>query len=331
MTAAVDPSVPPAAALEGVGVDFTVRHGVKLRAVRAVDLALHRGETLALVGESGSGKSTLARVIVRAITPTAGRVLLDGRDITHLPERRLRTLRPRMQMVFQDPFASLDPRMSVGDIIAEPLRVHRRGNRREISERVEHLLTRVGLPADARGRYPNQFSGGQRQRVSIARALALEPQVLVADEPVSALDVSIQAQIVALLDDIRAEYGLTVLVIAHDLALVQHISDRVAVMYLGELVEVGVADDVVFDPQHPYTASLLSATPVPNPLVERERERIVLGGDPPSPIDPPPGCSFHPRCPIARDRCATDKPPLSLRGDRLVACHYPGELPPVLT
>jgi oligopeptide/dipeptide ABC transporter ATP-binding protein len=342
MMAAASPASTPGER-DGPGVDtiveirdLTVRFRIDrhrtLAAVRGVNLTLRRGETLGLVGESGSGKSTLALALMRAHPPSAGTITFDGRDITRLPERELRTLRPRMQMIFQDPFASLDPRMRVGDIVAEPLRVHRRGTRQEIDRKVGDLLRRVGLPRDAHLRYPSQFSGGQRQRISIARALALEPELLVADEPVSALDVSIQAQIIALLDEIRVEFGLTTLVIAHDLALVHQITDRIAVMYLGEIVEEGPTDEVVFDPQHPYTASLLSATPVADPRIERHRERIVLRGEPPSPISPPSGCTFHPRCPIARDVCATEVPALVDRGaGRPVACHFAGELGPVIT
>lgn len=315
--------------------DLTVRFRVgrhqTLTAVRSVDLDIHRGETVGLVGESGSGKSTLARALMRAHEPSSGSIRFDGDELTGLSPRELRPYRSRMQMIFQDPFASLDPRMQVGDIVAEPLRVHRRGSKMEIRERVQELLRRVGLPRDAHLRYPTQFSGGQQQRISIARALALEPELLVADEPVSALDVSIQAQIIALLDEVREEFGLTTLVIAHDLALVHQITDRVAVMYLGEIVEKGRTEDVVFEPRHPYTASLLSATPVADPRIERTRERVPLRGEPPSAISPPSGCSFHPRCPIVRDRCADDAPALVERaGGRLSACHYADEVAPVI-
>ena len=314
--------------------DLVVRFRVgrsRLTAVDHVSLAVGRGETVGLVGESGSGKSTLGLTAMRALRPDEGSVWFDGTDLTNLSDRQLRPFRRRMQMVFQDPFASLDPKMKVGKIVSEPLRIHRVGTREEIATKVANLLTAVGLPAAAADRHPGQFSGGQKQRISIARALALDPELLVADEPVSALDVSIQAQVIAVLADVRERFGLTTLVIAHDLALVYQISDRIAVMYLGQIVEQGPTDQVVFHPQHPYTASLLSAAPVPDPQVERTRERIVLGGDPPSPIHPPSGCRFHPRCPIARAQCAQEVPPLTQHQDgSWVACHYPGEIGPVL-
>ncbi len=314
--------------------DLTVRFRVgraTLTAVDGVSIAVSRGETLGLVGESGSGKSTFGLTVMRAHEPDRGRVVFDGSDITHSSERELRPIRTRMQMIFQDPFGSLDPRMKVGSIIAEPMRVHRTAPRRAINERVRELLAAVGLPASAAGRYPPQFSGGQRQRISIARALALGPELLVADEPVSALDVSIQAQVISVLDDVRQAFGLTTIVIAHDLALVYQITDRIAVMYAGQIVEEGDTSDVVFRPQHPYTASLLSATPVPDPELEQTRQRIVLRGEPPSGIRFPPGCRFHPRCPIARDVCATEVPALVDVGDgRRVACHFAGEIGPVI-
>ncbi len=320
----------PFVQVEDLTVTFRVDRNRELRAVRDVNLAIGRGETVGLVGESGSGKSTLARTVVRAERPSHGRVLFDGDDLAQLSDRQLRPYRPRMQMIFQDPFGSLDTRMRVGDIVAEPLRVHRRGTREEIRTKVDQLLERVGLDPAVAHRSPAQFSGGQRQRISIARALALEPEFLVADEPVSALDVSIQAQILALLSEVQADLQLTTLVIAHDLALVHQIADRIAVMYLGEVVEEGPADGVVFLPQHPYTASLLSATPVVDPEFEARRERIVLRGEQPSPLSPPSGCSFHTRCPIARPHCATEAPPLVQIGDRRVACHYAGEIDPVI-
>ncbi len=296
-----------------------------LPAVNDVDLTVSPGETVGLVGESGSGKSTLARTLIRAYEPTSGRIVYDGQDITHASEGALKPVRRSMQMVFQDPYASLDARMSVRRIIAEPLLAHRVGSRREIRERVAQLLEDVGLPPDSGDRLPAQFSGGQRQRISIARALALETKLLIADEPVSALDVSIQAQIVNLLQDIQRDRGLAYLVIAHDLALIHEMCDRVAVLYLGEVVEEGPADHVVTNPQHPYTAALLAATPVPNP--DHGRERIVLHGEPPSALDPPSGCNFHPRCPIARPHCAEESPPLAeLPDGRRAACFYPGEL-----
>ncbi|MFI2664218.1 ABC transporter ATP-binding protein [Micromonospora carbonacea] len=318
----------PVMAAERVSVRFAVGRGT-LTAVDDVSLALHRGRTVALVGESGSGKSTLAMAMMRATVPNEGRILFQGRDITHLPERRLKPLRRHFQMVFQDPYASLDPRMTVGRVIAEPLRAHGLGNRQAIRARVTEVLDQVGLPASAVHRYPAQFSGGQRQRISIARALAARPSVIVADEPVSALDVSIQAQIVSLLGEIQASENLAYLVIAHDLALVHHISDRVVVLYLGRVVEEGPTTEVVSQPQHPYTAALLSATPTPD---DPQRERIVLSGDPPSPIQRPAGCVFHTRCPIARPVCATDTPTLDPAGpNRAVACFFPGELASGLT
>jgi len=309
--------------------DVSVRFGSADRPVHALDgvsLTVSKGETVGLVGESGSGKSTLAKVLMRAIEPSAGSVRVDGRDITRLTARALKPVRRRVQMVFQDPYASLDPRWTVADIVAEPLRAHRWGSRRAIAERVAALLAAVGLPADAAGRLPTQFSGGQRQRIAIARALALEPDLIVADEPVSALDVSVQAAIVTLLRDLQKRLGIGYLVIAHDLALVHQIADRIAVMYLGRIVEEGTADAVVHAPQHPYTAALMSATPTPE--TAGRGNRLVLRGDPPSPIDRPSGCPFHPRCPIARDRCASDAPALAaVAPGARAACHYPGELP----
>lgn len=316
--------------VQDLTVSFRLDRHRSLKAVRDVDLDIAKGSTVGLVGESGSGKSTLARAIVRAEEPSSGRILFDGVDIAGFSRKELKPYRARMQMVFQDPFGSLDPRMRVGAILAEPLRVHGRGDRAAIRDAVTSLLERVGLDASAVHRSPASFSGGQQQRISIARALALRPELLVADEPVSALDVSIQAQILALLAEVQAEMGLTSLVIAHDLALVHQIADRIAVMYLGEVVEEGTADVVVFAPQHPYTVSLLSATPVADPAKEAARERIVLSGEQPSPLAPPPGCAFHTRCPIARPRCRTEAPPLVTVEGHRVACHYAGEMAPVI-
>jgi peptide/nickel transport system ATP-binding protein len=314
--------------------DVVVRFRVGRRRLTAVDhvsLDIAKGQTVGLVGESGSGKTTLGLTVMRAHDPDHGRIVFDGVDLTALTQRDLRPLRRRMQMIFQDPYASLDPRMKVGSIVSEPMRVHGLGSKEEIRERVESLLQAVGLPKNAADRYPSQFSGGQKQRVSIARALALDPEFLVADEPVSALDVSIQAQVIAILEEVRQQFGLTSLIIAHDLALVYQITDRIAVMYLGQIVESGPTDEVVFDPQHPYTASLLSASPVADPEMERKRHRIVLHGDPPSPIDPPPACRFHTRCPIARPICSEQAPPLAETAPgRQVACHFAGEIGPVL-
>ncbi|MEM7444213.1 MAG: ABC transporter ATP-binding protein, partial [Pseudomonadota bacterium] len=265
-----------------------------------------------------------AMTLMRAIDPDGGVIQFDGEDITHLKPKDLKPIRRRQQMIFQDPYASLDPRMSVGRIIAEPLKAHRYGDRAEIAERVRRLVEAVGLPADAVDRFPSQFSGGQRQRIAIARAIALEPDLVIADEPVSALDVSIQAQIVNLLRDVQERLGIAYLVVAHDLALVHQIADRIVVMYLGRVVEEASADDLIDAPQHPYTVALLSAQPTTD---QDGRKRIVLKGDPPSPIDRPSGCPFHPRCPIARARCGKETPTLTENKDtRSVACFYPGEL-----
>ncbi len=319
--------------VENLRVWFPIRSGLVLdrhvgdvRAVDDVTFEVRRGETLGLVGESGSGKTTVGRALLRLYKPTAGKIVFDGQDITALGERELRPLRRRMQMVFQDPFASLNPRHSVGRIVGEPLRVHGLASgRRSVAQRVRQLLQVVGLPADAAARYPHEFSGGQRQRIGLARALALNPDFVVADEPVSALDVSIQAQIVNLMEDLQHEFGLTYLFIAHDLAVVRHISTRIAVMYLGWIVEISPADELYDSPLHPYTISLLSAVPIPDPAVEREREPILLPGDLPSPANPPPACRFHTRCPyIQPTRCRDEVPALrALEGSgHLVACHW---------
>jgi peptide/nickel transport system ATP-binding protein len=300
------------------------RHIGDIKAVDDVSLTIERGETVGLVGESGCGKSTLGRAILRLYEPTAGRIVFDGQDISHLGEADLRPLRRRMQMVFQDPFASLNPRHSVGRIVSEPLRVHSLAGRRQSGRRVRELLEIVGLPSDAGSRYPHEFSGGQRQRIGLARSLALNPDFIVCDEPVSALDVSIQAQIVNLLESLQKDFDLTYLFIAHDLAVVRHISDRIAVMYLGKIVEVSPAADLYDDPLHPYTISLLSAVPIPDPGVERERETILLAGDLPSPANPPPACRFHTRCPYVQEtRCRDEEPLLrKLESGHWVACHW---------
>jgi peptide/nickel transport system ATP-binding protein len=300
------------------------RHVGDIRAVDDVTFDIRRGETLGLVGESGCGKSTVGRALLRLYKPTAGRVVFDGQDITKLSERELRPLRRRMQIVFQDPFASLNPRHSVGRIVGEPIRVHGLARGRAAGRRVRELLEIVGLPQDAASRYPHEFSGGQRQRIGLARAIALNPDFVVADEPVSALDVSIQAQIINLLEDLQEEFDLTYLFIAHDLAVVRHISDRIAVMYLGWIVEVSPAEELYDNPLHPYTISLLSAVPIPDPVVEKEREAILLPGDLPSPANPPPACRFHTRCPyIQPTRCRDEVPPLRpLASGHLVACHW---------
>jgi oligopeptide transport system ATP-binding protein len=306
-----------------------------LRAVDGVSFELERGRTLGLVGESGSGKSTTARVIIGLERATAGSVKLDGVELTQLSRREWLPHRRRLQMIFQDPYASLDPRQTVGSILAEPLAIHRLAKPRERKLRVLELLEAVGLEARHLERYPHEFSGGQRQRIGIARALALEPEILICDEPVSALDVSIQAQVVNLLEDLQERFGLSLLFIAHDLALVRHVCDEVAVMYLGKIVERAPREALFESPLHPYTRALLSAVPVADPVLERARERIVLGGDPPSPTNPPAGCSFHPRC-AERDRvpgarCEREVPELRARssgratdGLRASACHlYP--------
>ncbi len=300
------------------------RHVGDVRAVDGVSFSIRRGETLGLVGESGCGKSTLGRTMLLLYRPTAGRIVFDGQDLTKLGSEGVRTLRRRMQMVFQDPFASLNPRHSVGKIVGEPLRVHGLADKRQANLRVRELLEVVGLPPDAATRYPHEFSGGQRQRIGLARALSLNPDFIVADEPVSALDVSIQAQMINLFEELQTEFNLTYLFIAHDLAVVRHISDRVAVMYLGTIVEVSPSDELYERPLHPYTISLLSAIPIPDPEVERARKPILLAGDLPSPANPPAACRFHTRCPYVQDTlCRDEAPPLrELEPGHVVACHW---------
>ena len=320
--------------VEDLAKHYPMRRGLVLartvgnvRAVDGVSFYLDPGETLALVGESGCGKSTTARLVLRLIEPTAGAVRFEGQDITELRGDPLRKLRRRMQIVFQDPFASLNPRMTVGEILEEPLIVHRIGDRRARRERVQQLLGLVGLAPYHAARYPHEFSGGQRQRVGIARALAVEPALVVCDEPVSALDVSIQAQVVNLLKELQGRLGLSYLFIAHDLAVVKHVADRVAVMYLGRIVEVGPKQEVFANPRHPYTRVLLSAIPRPDP--HRKLARQVPGGDVPSPADIPPGCRFNTRCPFVIDRCRVEDPALRpIEPDHRAACHRAEELPP---
>ncbi len=301
-------SAAPLVEAEALQVWFPVKPRKQLRAVDGVSLAVQRGEILGLVGESGSGKTSFGRSLLRAIEPTGGSIRFDGTDITHLSRRAMKPFRRRMQLVFQDPTSSLNPRLRIGEAIAEPLLIHGLGADAARRARVAALLAMVGLPAEAMGRYPHEFSGGQRQRIGIARALAPGPEFLLADEPVSALDVSIQAQVVNLLLDIRARLGLTMLVIAHDLAVVEHLADRIAVMYLGRIVELAESRALCRGPRHPYTAALLSAVPVPDP--HARRARIALAGEPPSPIDPPSGCAFRTRCRHALAACSASRPEL---------------------
>jgi oligopeptide/dipeptide ABC transporter ATP-binding protein len=305
---------------------FRIRKGFLQRAaghvyaVDGVSFSIREGETLGLVGESGCGKSTVGRAILRLIEPTGGAILLDGRDITHLKKTELRPYRRQMQIIFQDPFSSLDPRMSAGDIVAEPLRVHHVVARADVRSKVGQLFERVGLRKAQMDSYPHQFSGGQRQRIGIARALALQPKLIIADEPVSALDVSIQAQVLNLMMDLQKEMGLTYLFISHNLAVVEHISHHIAVMYLGRIVEYTDKKTLFTRPLHPYTESLLLAVPVPDPRVKRQKR--VLQGDVPSPVNPPSGCHFHTRCPYAVERCRVESPALrEVRPGQLVACH----------
>jgi oligopeptide/dipeptide ABC transporter ATP-binding protein len=330
-----DPAPEEAPIIEGRGLvkDFPVRGGVlgrvraRVSAVAGVDIHVDRGETLGVVGESGCGKSTLGRLLLNLIPVTSGEIIYEGREIHGLSPRAMRPLRKHLQIVFQDPYASLNPRMSVGDTLAEPFRVHHNMSFKDAQDKVGDLLARVGLSPEHRSRYPHEFSGGQRQRVGIARAVALEPRVIVLDEPVSALDVSIQAGVVNLLMELQRELGLSYVFIAHDLAVVRHISNRVAVMYLGHIMEIGTRDQIYLGAQHPYTQALLSAVPIPDPKRERARRRIILEGDVPSPLDPPSGCRFRTRCWKAQDICAEEKPALVERGTgHPVACHFPESL-----
>jgi oligopeptide/dipeptide ABC transporter ATP-binding protein len=317
---------PPVLEVRNLKKHFPIRKGFLQRtaghvyAVDGVSFSICDGETLGLVGESGCGKSTIGRAILRLIEPTGGAILLDGRDITHLKKAELRPYRRQMQIIFQDPFSSLDPRMSAGDIVAEPLRVHRVGDRADVRKKVAQLFERVGLRNSQMDSYPHQFSGGQRQRIGIARALALRPKLIIGDEPVSALDVSIQAQVLNLMMDLQKEMGLTYLFISHNLAVVEHISHHIAVMYLGRIVEYTDKKTLFTRPLHPYTESLLLAVPVPDPRVKRHKR--VLQGDVPSPVNPPSGCHFHSRCPYAVERCRVEVPALrEVKPGQLVACH----------
>ncbi len=315
--------------VENLMMHFPIKRGVFQRtvgyvhAVDGVSFDIRKGETLGLVGESGCGKSTTGRTILQLYKPTAGHVYFDNTDLTTIKGEELRVLRRKMQMIFQDPYASLNPRMTVEEIVGEPLIVHNLAKGREVREKVKDLLGLVGLNPAYVDRYPHEFSGGQRQRIGVARALSLQPDLIVCDEPISALDVSIQAQVVNLLEDLQAKFGLTYLFIAHDLSMVRHISDRVAVMYLGVIMELAVRRDLYEHPLHPYTQALLSAVPIPDPVVEETRKRIILTGDVPSPINPPSGCRFRTRCPIAAQICAEQKPEFrELLPDHFVACHY---------
>ena len=321
---------PTLLSVKNLKMHFPITQGIILQkqvgSVKAVDdisFDIQQGETLGLVGESGCGKSTTGRAILQLYKPTAGSVEFNGRNLVTLKSGEMRRMRRELQMIFQDPYASLNPRMTVGSIIGEPLEIHSLAKGREKTERVQELLRTVGLNPYFANRYPHEFSGGQRQRIGIARALAVEPKFIVCDEPISALDVSIQAQIINLLEELQEKLGLTYLFIAHDLAVVRHISDRVAVMYVGKIVEVTDRNEIFENPLHPYTRALLSSIPIPDPILEKRRSRMILIGDVPSPVNPPPGCRFNPRCPYAEDNCKVDEPVLTeVRTGHFVACHY---------
>jgi oligopeptide transport system ATP-binding protein len=306
---------------------FIQRHVGDIKAVDDISFDIFQGETLGLVGETGSGKTTAGRTILRLYEPTAGQISFDGVDLAQLNEKDMRMMRRRMQMIFQDPYASLNPRMTVGSIIGAPLEVHKIATGRKKRDRIQELLQLVGLNAEFVNRYPHEFSGGQRQRVGIARALAVNPDLVVCDEPISSLDVSIQAQVVNLLEDLQDRLGLTYLFIAHDLSMVRHISDRMAVMYLGKIMELADRNEIYLRPLHPYTQALMSAVPVPDPEIAERRQRIILEGDIPSPINPPLGCRFNTRCPYAEQRCFAEDPEFrELETDHWVACHFAEEI-----
>jgi oligopeptide/dipeptide ABC transporter ATP-binding protein len=310
---------------------FPIARGIlfqrQVGAVRAVDgisLTVRRGESLGLVGETGCGKSTTARLITRLLEPTSGSIHFEGNDVTRVKGRELKALRREVQMIFQDPYSSLNPRKTVGSIVGEPFTIHGLDQGRDRKRAVQDLMEQVGLNPEHYNRFPHEFSGGQRQRIGVARALALRPKLIIADEPVSALDVSIQAQILNLLRDLQRDFDLTIVFIAHDLSVVRHMCDRVAVMYLGKIVELAGSDALFAHPRHPYTGALLSAVPVPEPDAARRRSRQILGGDVPSPTDPPPACRFHTRCPKCQEVCTRDEPPLEPKaGGNLAACHFP--------